>query len=440
MHKREAPTGTSFETRLWRSAGRGDLETKMQGPLKDMGDPAVLRRRHAHIGGKEAREAALRRETQIVADVGDASPAAHKFIDRLLHEQGVDIEVWRKPGLRPKQFVEMRTRQARGARHRVKLDVGAERLLHQPHRLAHAKIDGLTRYTAALAQINLTPGLLVAGLNQAAQLAIEGRNALARVNESRNATNLRVKRRRPSKFGAAEPKPGLADAGGEPIGVHVKDEEGRALVVVPGSEVMRLPWVVGDNGLAGRPAGSARHEHPAVIARNMKDEMPFAMRMDVEGTVQLIDHRAAELAVDGRDGPAHLCTSSRSDACFTRRFRVRAVLQERMNRAAFAARSPKTSVLLALRIGPARRPDLDEHVSRIAQGLVHVGDDLDNLADEPALPVIGHFGDEVRADRLAVLIEADLAVRRVDREPGERSLEFRLIVAEVAIDLVERRE
>ena len=42
----------------------------------------------------------------------------------------------------------------------------------------------------------------------------------------------------------------------------------------------------------------------------MKDEVPFAVRMDVEGAVQIVDHRAAELAVDGRDGPAHLCSSS----------------------------------------------------------------------------------------------------------------------------------
>ena len=43
----------------------------MQQALENMGDPAVLRRRHAHIGGEEAREAALRRETQIVTDIGD---------------------------------------------------------------------------------------------------------------------------------------------------------------------------------------------------------------------------------------------------------------------------------------------------------------------------------------------------------------------------------
>src|SRR6202453_2699828 len=104
-----------------------------------------------------------------------------------------------------------------------------------------------------------------------------------------------------------------------------------------------------------------------------------------------------------------------------------------MTRAAVAARSRRKTILLALRICPARRPDLDEHVSRIAQRLVDVGNDLDDVADETALPVIGHFGDEVRANRLAVVIEADLAIRRVNREPGKRSLELRLIVAEIAV-------
>src|ERR1700733_13157978 len=107
-------------------------------------------------------------------------------MDRLLHEQGGDIKGWRGARLRPKQFVEMWTRQARPARHRVELDVGAERLLHQPHRLAHAEINGLS-WTPALANVLLTPALLVAGVNQAAKLAIEGREALARVHESRNA-------------------------------------------------------------------------------------------------------------------------------------------------------------------------------------------------------------------------------------------------------------
>src|ERR1700721_4319052 len=102
-----------------------------------------------------------------------------------------------------------------------------------------------------------------------------------------------------------------------------------------------------------------------------------------------------------------------------------------MNRAAFAPPSRRKSILLSLRRCPARRPDFDERIPRIAQRLVDVGDNLDDLADETALPVVGHFGDEVRADRLAVLIEADLAVWRVDREPGKRGLEFRLFVAEV---------
>src|ERR1700760_723885 len=120
-----------------------------------MSDPPVLRRRHANVGRKEAREAALRGETEIVADIGDRYLAAHKPVDRLLHDQGVDIKVRRKPGLRPEQLVEVRARQARAARHRIEFDIGPERLLHEPHRLSHTKIDGLSRWTGDLA--NLTP-------------------------------------------------------------------------------------------------------------------------------------------------------------------------------------------------------------------------------------------------------------------------------------------
>jgi len=68
---------------------------------------------------------------------------------------------------------------------------------------------------------------------------------------------LRVERRRSSESRRAEPKPCLADAVGEPVGVYVKDEEDRAVVEVPWDEVMRLPWADGDNGLVGRSAGRA---------------------------------------------------------------------------------------------------------------------------------------------------------------------------------------
>ena len=66
----------------------------------------------------------------------------------------------------------------------------------------------------------------------------------------------------------------------------------------------------------------------------------------------------------------------------------------------------KNSVLLALRDRPAGQADLGEDGRIVAQGLVHVRDHLHDLAEQGALAVIYHFGDEVGADRLAVGVRA----------------------------------
>src|ERR1700722_3849692 len=95
-----------------------------------------------------------------------------------------------------------------------------------------------------------------------------------------------------------------------------------------------------------------------------------------------------------------------------------------------------TSVLLALRMCPTRRADFGEDVSRITKSLVDVRHDFDHLADQSAGAVLDDLGDEIGSDRLPVLVEADLAVRRVDRERRQRGLKFRLVVAEVAVDLI----
>jgi hypothetical protein len=47
------------------------------------------------------------------------------------------------------------------------------------------------------------------------------------------------------------------------------------------------------------------HFHAAGRAANVKDQMPFAMRMHVEGTIELIDSRSAEMAVKDSKSPAH---------------------------------------------------------------------------------------------------------------------------------------
>src|ERR1700744_286459 len=55
----------------------------------------------------------------------------------------------------------------------------------------------------------------------------------------------------------------------------------------------------------------------------MKNEGTFAVRMDVEGAVQLVDRRSAVSAVNGRHGPAHLFAPPGSVALFTTRFNSR---------------------------------------------------------------------------------------------------------------------
>src|SRR5215208_2602543 len=92
----------------------------------------------------------------------------------------------------------------------------------------------------------------------------------------------------------------------------------------------------------------------------------------------------------------------------------------------------KSSVFLALGNRSARQPDLGEDRRVVAQRLVHVRDYLHDLAEQGALAVIHHFGDEVGADGLAVGVELDLAVGGIDLGLGEGFLELRLVVAEVA--------
>src|SRR5271166_1703197 len=108
--------------------------------------------------------------------------------------------------------------------------------------------------------------------------------------------------------------------------------------------------------------------------------------------------------------------------------------------ASCCARSEPNSILLALRVRPAGRPDLGEDVARIAERLMHAGHRLDDFADQISVRVLDHLGDEILADRLTVLIQADLTVRRIDGEVRQRVLELRLVVAQVAVDLVERLE
>src|SRR3954454_6339562 len=81
--------------------------------------------------------------------------------------------------------------------------------------------------------------------------------------------------------------------------------------------------------------------------------------------------------------------------------------------------SETMSVLLTFRYCTTWQTDLGEHRGIVTQGLVDVGDHLHDLGEQRALAVVDNFGDEVGADRLAVGVELDLAVGRVELDLGE---------------------
>ena len=64
----------------------------------------------------------------------------------------------------------------------------------------------------------------------------------------------------------------------------------------------------------------------------------------------------------------------------------------------------------------------------------------DHLVVERAVGALGHFGDEVRADRLAVVVERDRAGRALQLQLGERLAVLGLAAGEVALHRVERVE
>src|ERR1700676_5551203 len=117
--------------------------------------------------------------------------------------------------------------------------------------------------------------------------------------------------------------------------------------------------------------------------------------------------------------------------------RVRGPLELRQSESGRTApRAPAVrlvSVLFALGNRAARQADLREYCRVVAERLVHVRYDLHDLAEQRALAVVHDLGDEIGADRLTIGVELDFPVRRVDFDGGKRSLQLRLIVAEVAV-------
>jgi hypothetical protein len=66
-----------------------------------------------------------------------------------------------------------------------------------------------------------------------------------------------------------------------------------------------LPRIDRDDGIFANRLRLIQYFHAARRAADMENQMPFAMRMHIEGTVELIDCRAAKMSVKDSKSPAH---------------------------------------------------------------------------------------------------------------------------------------
>jgi hypothetical protein len=106
--------------------------------------------------------------------------------------------------------------------------------------------------------------------------------------------------------GAPEPQAvGAGRIRGEPFGVDVEDEEDRAVLYIGGNKIVWFPRVDGNNGVFCEKPSLIADVDPGRRSTDMKNQMPLAMRMHVEGAVQLIDRRATEPAVEDGQSLAH---------------------------------------------------------------------------------------------------------------------------------------
>src|ERR1700730_17112307 len=195
-------------------------------------------------------------------------------------------------GLGAEEFVEMRPRKACLARDRIEFDLGADSFRQKLDRLAYAKAGDCGAGMIVRRSLRLAPALLVAGIDQAAQLPVEAVERRRAANHGSRRPDVPVERRGALEFRAAETQ--AADAR-EPLGIDVEDEEQGAVRQIFREEIVRFPGIDRDHGFFAEQMRLLEHLDAARRAADVEDQMPFAMRVDVEGTIELIGRRAAKM-------------------------------------------------------------------------------------------------------------------------------------------------
>src|SRR3984893_8516986 len=280
---------------------------------QDLGGAPVVGWRHADIAGEEVRECALRRKAEIEADVGDRRFGGHQRVQRLFHQKRVDVEVRRDAGLGTEKLVEMRARKPCLARDCIELDLGAGAFVQKPDRLAHAKVGDRSADTTVRRVVRLAPALFVTSVDQVAQLSVETLERGSAANHRRRLPDIAVQCCGALEYRAPETQ--AADAR-EPLWVDIENQEQRAIRQIFRQEIVRLPGIDRDDGLLAHRLRLLEHLHAARRAADMEDQMPFAMRVHIEGTIELIDRRAAEMAVKDGKSPAHAFLPRIVSYCF----------------------------------------------------------------------------------------------------------------------------
>ena len=81
-------------------------------------------------------------------------------------------------------------------------------------------------------------------------------------------------------------------------------------------EIVRLPGIDRNHGFFAEQLRLLEHLDAARRAADVEDQMPFAMCVHVEGTIELIDRRAAKMAVKDGKSPAHAFLPRIVSYCF----------------------------------------------------------------------------------------------------------------------------
>ena len=201
---------------------------------------------------------------------------------------------------------------------------------------------------ASLRRLRLLPAFLVAAIDQLPELAIEAPERRGAADQRCGAANVLVERIRALEMGAAEAQVlRVRRVGREPFGIDVEHEEDRAIRHVGRQEIVRFPGIDRDDGVLGEPPALIANVDLRRRSADMEDQVPFAVCVHVEGTVQLIDRRAAEPAVEDGKRPAHALPPAGCLLLFRPAFNIRGEnARVRRSPSATAPRQPAAALAL----------------------------------------------------------------------------------------------